>query len=531
MLFQGYFTDYWADPSFGKSQGIKAAQYATTASYPQGAMIFLNLEETSNAPAGSMPAWVKAWAAQVRAAGYQAGVYVGVRSGVTAADLNSLTGVSVYWQSVSTSGVPVPSRGYVITQTKLDTTADGCGIGVDVNTAGVDKNSAQLVGAAFPKTQTTATEPGTFVPLSPSRILDTRSNQGATGPVHHGQPILLQVTGKGGVPASGVASVVLNVTVTAPTGSGFITVYPTGKPRPNASSLNFATGQTVANLVTVPVGPNGQVWLYNGAANANVQLLADVAGYYLAGTATAAGSFKAVTPVRLLDTRPTGVGAGSSVNVSLAGQTGNDVVDAAVLNITSVLPKSTGYITAWEAGTGRPTASNINMVPGSTVPNQATVPTSAAEAVSLYNGSSSRTNMLADLAGYYLGGGTPTVTGAFQALTPTRILDTRRSLGGATRLGANTAISLLVAGKGGVPTTAKAVVMNVTVVTPSSAGYVSAFPSDQSAPTASNINFVAGQTVANQVIVPIGADGRVTLYQVGKGSADLLADVAGYILS
>jgi hypothetical protein len=72
-------------------------------------------------------------------------------------------------------------------------------------------------------------------------------------------------------------------------------------------------------------------------------------------------------------------------------------------------------------------------------------------------------------------------------------------------------------------------VLNVTVTRAAGAGYLTVFPSDRSTPQASNINFVAGLDVANQVIVPVGADGRVVLLNSSPGATDLIADVAGYI--
>src|ERR1035437_349915 len=127
------------------------------------------------------------------------------------------------------------------------------------------------------------TTPGGYTSLTPSRLLDTRTGVGApAGAVAAGGTVHLQVTGRGGVPASGVSAVVLNVTVTAPTSGGSITVYGDGTPRPGVSNLNFVAGQTVPNLVIAPVGANGKVALYNGSGG-TVQLIADVSGYYLAG--------------------------------------------------------------------------------------------------------------------------------------------------------------------------------------------------------------------------------------------------------
>ena len=140
-------------------------------------------------------------------------------------------------------------------------------------------------GALFTTTVTagpTGPAPGSFSALSPVRIMDTRLNLGSTGPVPAWGTTSLQVLGQGGVPASGVSAVVLNVTVADPQSSGNITVWPSGQPRQETSNLNFQVGQNIPNLVMVPVGADGKVQLYNQSAGA-LHLVADVAGYILGG--------------------------------------------------------------------------------------------------------------------------------------------------------------------------------------------------------------------------------------------------------
>ena len=118
-----------------------------------------------------------------------------------------------------------------------------------------------------------------YNPLSPSRILDTRlGNVAPAAPLGPGAALDLQVTGRGGVPASGVSAVVLNVTVTEPSAGSVLTAFPTGQTLPLASNLNFSAGQTVPNLVVVKVGTGGKVSLYN--AFGTVHVVADVAGWY-----------------------------------------------------------------------------------------------------------------------------------------------------------------------------------------------------------------------------------------------------------
>src|SRR5262245_48703555 len=140
-----------------------------------------------------------------------------------------------------------------------------------------------------------ASTPGSFTSLTPSRLLDTRYGIGApSGAVAANGTVVLHVDGAGGVPASGVSAVVLNVTVTQPTAAGVVTVWPDGT-RPWVSNLNFVRGQTVPNMVVTPVATDGTVRLYNGSPG-TVQLLADVSGYYLGGNPQRPGMFSSVSP-------------------------------------------------------------------------------------------------------------------------------------------------------------------------------------------------------------------------------------------
>ena len=123
-----------------------------------------------------------------------------------------------------------------------------------------------------------------FVPISPTRILDTRPAPlnigGFVGPLTLQQTYSFQVAGVAGVPANATA-VVMNVTVDKPTFASFLTVFPAGTERPNASNLNWTAGNTVPNLVTVKIGANGQVSVFN--LQGNTQVIADVAGYFVPG--------------------------------------------------------------------------------------------------------------------------------------------------------------------------------------------------------------------------------------------------------
>ena len=227
--------------------------------------------------------------------------------------------------------------------------------------------------------------------LSPVRIMDTRTNLGATGPVPAWGTISLQVLGQGGVPASGVSAVVLNVTVADPQSSREHHCVAVGQPRQETSNLNFQVGQNIPNLVMVPVGADGKIQLYNQSAGA-LHLVADVAGYILGGTPTAPGSFSALSPVRIMDTRlnlgATGpVPAWGTTSLQVLGQGGVPAsgVSAVVLNVTVADPQSSGNITVWPSGQPRQETSNLNFQVGQNIPNLVMVPVGADGKIQLYN--------------------------------------------------------------------------------------------------------------------------------------------------
>ncbi len=370
---------------------------------------------------------------------------------------------------------------------------------------------------------------GTFTPVGPARIMDTRNGTGvAKGAVGAGQTVSLQVAGQGGVPASGVTGVVMNVTAVSPTVTGHVIVYPDGTTRPNTSSLNFPATRTIANLVTVPV-VNGKVDFYNSAGS--VHLLADVTGYFT--SATTGSRFNPVGPERLMDTRDgtggtTGpVTGGQTVSLQVTGgQTGipADGVTAVVMNVTAVSPTTTGHLIVYPDGTAQPGTSSLNFPAGVTIPNLVTVPVVNGK-VDFFNSAGS-VNILADVTGYYAADGS-----MFHSTGPTRIMDTRNGTGGVKgAVAGGKTIVLGVTGHGGVPAGGvTAVVMNVTAVSPTTTGHVIVYPDGSTRPNTSSLNFPAGQTIPNLVVVPV-VNGKVDFYN-SAGSVNLLADITGYYTS
>jgi hypothetical protein len=243
---------------------------------------------------------------------------------------------------------------------------------------------------------------GLYNALTPARIKDTRTSHDTLGPNAH---IDVQITGAGGVPASGVGAAVLNVTATNPTRQSFLTVWPTGQTQPTASNLNFSPGQTVPNRVIVPVGTGGQVRIFNAAGN--VDVVVDVSGYFTDNSNPSAtgAQFTPTSPVRIKDTRISGdtLGPNSTLTVPVAGAGGvpGSGVTAAVMNVTVTNTTQQSFLTVWPTGVIQPLASDLNWVAGETVPNLtvATLGTSDG-AIQVFN-AAGNTDVVIDVSGWY----------------------------------------------------------------------------------------------------------------------------------
>ncbi|WP_146228052.1 choice-of-anchor D domain-containing protein [Micromonospora sp. S4605] len=382
---------------------------------------------------------------------------------------------------------------------------------------------------------------GTYSTMSPYRILDTRSGKGAPKAlVGSGKVVSLQVTGAGGVPTD-ASTVVLNVTVTGPTGSGFVTVYPSDVARPNASSLNYVKGWTGANSVTVKVGANGKVNLYN--AGASTHLVADVFGYYSKGHECCSGydggQYHALAkPIRLTDTRTWGsrLPADHYLNsVANWNSTINPRVRAFAVNITATSPTGSGFLTAWSGyAYGLPNTSTLNYVKGATVPNFAVVPTTPCDDCGSATGlpsigvyTSTSTHVIVDLVGFYDDGTLPNGL-RFSPAVPTRIADTRAGQGWPARLGPGQTATIAAPS----PVTdadTRALATNVTAVKPTQTTFLTVWPAGIDGigrPSTSNLNPTAGSVVPNAVQTMVGPDRRFNVYNA-SGYCDVVVDVVG----
>jgi hypothetical protein len=407
------------------------------------------------------------------------------------------------------------------------------------NTLCPGKNLYPLLAQIRSEAATSMGRPGPLRSVRPARILDTRSGLGTTaGLVRSGQSRTFQVTGVGGVPASGVGTVVLNVTAIKPSRSGYLTVYPSGRARPATPSLNYPAGRTTDNLVHIPVGELGKVSLYQWSAD--VHVVADVVGWSSNGGATlqpGEGLLNPTMPVRVLDTRKTSaLGARVARSFKVTGMGGSAGVPASgagavVLNVHVLRPTTAGYLTVYPGGQSRPSTWNLNFRTGETRANRVIVPVGTNGTVNVYNSAGS-SHVIVDVNGWYTGPNS-TVGGArLVGITPFRLHDTRNSGLGALQV--KETRTYQAAGNGGLPATdalnaPTAVVLNVTALhTTTRAGSMVAYPAGANPPTAADISYSGIQNVSNLVVVRLSAAGAFSLANLGPDATNALIDVDGF---
>ncbi len=205
-----------------------------------------------------------------------------------------------------------------------------------------------------------------FVPVAPTRIVDTRSGLGAaSGPVAAGSNTVITAVGKAGIPA-GATGVVVNITAADGAAGGFLQAFPTGAPVAGATSnVNIDhSNSTVADLALVGLDATGRFTIFSFRPT---QLVVDVFGYFVPATTVAAGRLVPQDPVRVLDTR-SGVGAagpvaaGGSVVLNLANRIPADA-GAVVMTLTATRSQAPGWVQAIPTGgaTALGASSNVNI--------------------------------------------------------------------------------------------------------------------------------------------------------------------------
>ena len=357
----------------------------------------------------------------------------------------------------------------------------------------------------------TSTPKTRYSPLTPERVLDTCPS-GVKIPA--GGTINVPLAGRFGVPADAV-SVALNVTATQAEDNGFLTVFPNGQPLPVASNVNYTAGADVPNLVVAPLGTDGSVNIFSEDAT---HVIVDIFGWF--GINAANGFVPAAIPDRAFDSRTGGVkvGAGQVVTFPVVGHGGVPAGTPSVaLNLTIDQPDAAGFASVFASGAPVPLTSNVNFAAGQTRPNVVFAPVGADGQVSVFV--STGAHVIADVFGWY---STASDAELFKPVKPKRVWDSRQH----AIIPAGGELTLKVTDIVGVPSTATAVVLNVTVTAPAGSGFLTVHAANVPRPETSNVNYVSSQTVPNVVITGVSVDGRIKIWTFSD--AHIIVDVAGW---
>jgi len=399
--------------------------------------------------------------------------------------------------------------------------------------------SSDITNILPPPTITTALG---FFPLTPCRMVDTRTSQRQPGPL--GPPSLTASTrdfpllsSNCNIPNSAQAYSI-NATV-VPSGSvPYLSAWPTGNPYPNVSTLNSPDGATLANAAILSAGTNGALTVLSGGPT---DLILDINGY-LAPPNGSELAFFPVTPCRIADTRtsqnktgpfgPPALVSGATRDFPIAESCGiPDNAAAYSLNMTAVPNGPLQYLSTWPAGQAYPNVSTLNSPDGSIIANAAIVPAGTNGSITVLAGGN--TDLIIDTNGYFA---KPTVASPglhyYALASPCRVADTRSSQGmqgdfGPPSLIANATRDFPILNSAcNVPTEAQAYALNITVVPQGPLGYLSLWPAGQPYPGSSTLNAPKGLYLANAAIVPAGTNGAITV--LPSNATDLIIDINGY---
>lgn len=263
--------------------------------------------------------------------------------------------------------------------------------------------------------------PGAFYPLGIRRVFDTRA--AGSHPLQPGQANLVQIGGNGGVPTTGVAAVVANVTVISPARAGTLSAYPFDAGWNTGTSISFAAGRSEQDVLSVGIGDYGAIGLRN-ASSAPVQVVVDVIGYYLDGTPVDYGSYQSIPSYRVLDERLSGqhpIAPGGTASM-LPTQGINNVtyhdpppawgLAASVVRFTVLTPAHAGSVSVYRADQAWNGAASISFPAGISVQQQLTTPLGPNQALLIRNNTAGPLTLVADVLGYYRGVPAPSVAGS-----------------------------------------------------------------------------------------------------------------------
>jgi hypothetical protein len=263
-------------------------------------------------------------------------------------------------------------------------------------------------------------------------------------------------------------------------------------------------------------------------ASDTTNVILDINGYFVSATDPTGLAFYPIAPCRIADTRTATAPLGGPSLSAAASRTFPILSSACGIPATALAYSlnfaavpggvSLGFVTAWPTGQGRPLAASLNALTGTVTANAAIVPAGTNGSIDVY--ASNATNLVIDVNGYFA----PMSTGGLSlyGVTPCRVVDTRQPAGSSPITSLDVAVS---ASACGIPASAQAHVLSVTVVPPAPLGYLTLWPQGQTRPVVSTLNALDGAITSNLAIVPT-TNGSISAF--ASNPTHLIVDIAGY---
>lgn len=359
-----------------------------------------------------------------------------------------------------------------------------------------------------------------FVPRRQARVVNTATGTG-TGSgkcrLVAGTRAAFQVTGKGGVPTSGVSAVAVKARLASPSKATRLTVFPAGTARPSGFTANAAAGQKRVAATVVPVSKDGKVAVALSSGSSQFSL--DVLGYYR----TSGGvPYRASAQERILTTT---LKPGQTMAVRVGGRAGipQTGVRGVVLGGHVWGPSAAGGLAAWSADPAAvaPSVPAVPFVQGRTASGRIVVPSTSDGRIKIQNRSAAAVQMSLDTAGWFGSGA------RYHAMASRTVMNTQADVGIRNAFGAGRTAVLSLDGSR-VPAGAQAAILQVGALNPTRNTRISAWATGGARPgTAGQLFPRAGQTASEVVVVPLSSDRRVS-FSNRSGSVHLRANLLGY---
>lgn len=356
-----------------------------------------------------------------------------------------------------------------------------------------------------------------FVPTMSCRLADVQIAQGQTR--------VIPVRQSGCLISPGARAYSLRITVSPDTASlGYLTVFPAGRPRPFASTLNSWDGRIVTNAAIVEAGDGDNISVY---AHDSTFVTIEINGYFLPREYPANGlSFYRLDPCRITDTRGAPrIAVVGPFEHTIAVRDRCEVPPNAVaysLNLT-VVPENPALLetTIYPTGHVRPTTPSLITIERQIVSSAAIVEAGQGGKLSVYG--TQGHDVVLDINGYFA---PPGQFGAlmYRTVNPCRIADTRSG----APLGTGDARVFPIRGVCNVPQDADAFALNTTAVPLGPLGFVTFWPAYYPQPFVSTLNAPTGQVTANMALVPVGLTGAIAAFS--SNPTHLVLDINGYFV-